>query len=73
MTGSDLKRERLALGLSQIAFAALVGVTQAQVSQYERVGRRPLPARPATVRRILDALQTNGRPAETAKSRPAVD
>jgi transcriptional regulator with XRE-family HTH domain len=73
MTGSDLKRERLALGLSQIAFAALVGVTQAQVSQYERVGRRPLPARPATIQRILDALHTNGRPAETAKSRPAVD
>lgn len=63
MTGTDLKRERAALGLSQVAFARLVGVTQAQVSQYERVGRRPLPARPATIRRILDAL-TNGRTAE---------
>ena len=64
MTGIELKRMRKSLGLSQYAFAAKLGVTQAQVSTYERAGRRKIPARPATIERILAALATHERTAE---------
>lgn len=66
MTGRELRRMRGSM--SQARFAVLVGVSQPQVSIYERAGRREVPARPATVQRILEALANDERPTEADTS-----
>lgn len=66
MTGNQLKSERERRGMSQVLFAAFLGLHQPQLSDYERAGDEPIPAQHRTVERIKRALgcANNERPAE---------
>lgn len=57
VTGNELKAERERLGLSQVAFAEMIGVYQPQLSRYEAAGNFPIPAQYATAERIRIALE----------------
>lgn len=66
MTGNELKSERERRGMSQVLFAAFLGLHQPQLSDYERAGDEPIPAQHRTVERIKRALghRKTERPAE---------
>lgn len=57
MTGQKLKRERIKRQMTQAEFAALLGVSQPQLSRYERAGARVIPARWSTIRRLAEAIE----------------
>lgn len=59
MRANNIKQIRERLGLSQIAFADAVGVSQASVSNYERGTQQ---VSPDVARRVISVAQERGLP-----------
>ena len=59
MRANNIKQIRELLGLSQIAFADAVGVSQASVSNYERGTQQ---VSPDVARRVISVAQERGLP-----------
>ncbi len=71
LSGSELRRRRTALGLTQAALADLLGITPTSVGRWERGEQRP--SRSGQLRAVLDGLHTPLRVLRDVRNRPTVE